>query len=88
MTGRNPLDVNWLELRILNRLNDRGHAVSIVDLRDNLAPGHHESTVNLIFDMGTEGWVRIFETPGGIKMVEIAPSGRALLLDLMKKSCD
>ena len=90
-TGRDPLDINWLEHRILNHLSDRGVAAAIVDLRDNLAPGHDESTVNLIFDMGLEGWVQIFETPGGIKMVQITALGRSLLYDVMtshKRGCD
>jgi hypothetical protein len=90
-TGRNPLDINWLEHRILDRLADKGQAFAIADMRDNLVSGHEESIVNLIFDMGREGWVQIFETPGGIKMVQITAAGRALLFDIMtssKMGCD
>jgi len=82
--------INWLELRILGYLRDRGHAMPIADL-EVLAPGSHVSTVTLTFDMGLEGWVNIFETQGGIKMAQITPAGRDIIFRIMansNRSCD
>ena len=69
---------NWVEVQILNYLNDRGHAVPIYNLRDNLIPGKEETVVCTVFDLSREGLVNIFELPGG-KMTEITSMGKASL---------
>ena len=78
--------LNWLEFRILDHLADSSHALPIAELRDTLVPGHHESIVNLIFEMATDGLVAIFETKTGDKMVQISASGRALLFSVLTKA--
>jgi hypothetical protein len=79
---REPAERNWLEVRILNRLNDAGHAVALYDLRD-LVPEKQETIVNLIFDMKGDGLLGIFELSGGGKMVDITASGKAALFDFL-----
>jgi hypothetical protein len=86
MHGKDPFAMNWLEIRILNRLADRGHAVTLHDLKENLVPGKQETVVNTIFHMRDEGLVRVFEPPKGGKLVEITAIGKAVLHDVMISS--
>jgi len=79
--GEDPLKRNWLEIRILNRLNDRGHAIGLEDLRNNLVPDMNESIVLAIFKMKKEGLLRIFEVQGG-KMVDITTEGGLALSEI------
>jgi len=89
MPGGNPFDRNWLEIRILNRLNDRGHAVTLREIRD-LVPDMQESITCTVFAMNDEGLVHIFEPPRHDgKLVEITPMGKAVLLEVLSRpKCD
>jgi predicted MarR family transcription regulator len=79
--GSDPLKRNWLEIRILNRLNDRGHAIGLQDLRDNLVQDMRETIVLAIFKMQKEGLLNTFEVQGG-KMVDITEGGKTALADI------
>jgi CTP-dependent riboflavin kinase len=87
--GGDPLERNWVEVRILNRLNDRGHAVSLLELRNNLVPNMEETIVCTVFNLKDEGLVTVFEVPGG-KMVDITAHGRDVLLKAIsnRNRCD
>lgn len=76
--GGKQLNRNWVEVRILNRLNDRGHAVSLYDLRD-IIEGKRETIVNTLFSLRDEGLVNIFEIADGAKMVDITNTGKGIL---------
>lgn len=87
MYGKPPSEVNWLELRILNRINDRGHPVALRDLRDNLVPDKQETIVCTVSSMSDEGLVRIFESPQQDgQLVEITGVGKAVLFDVLNSS--
>lgn len=91
MHGRDPFAMNWVEVRILNRLADRGHAVTLHDMKENLVPGKRETVVNTVFHLQDEGMVKIFEPKMGGQLVEITAIGRAVLRDVMlrsRHSCD
>jgi hypothetical protein len=91
MYGKPPSEVNWLEIRILNRLNDRRHPVALRDLRENLVPDKQETIVCTCANMRDEGLVRMFEIPGQSgKLVEITSVGKALLFDVLnsRSNCD
>lgn len=91
MYARKGPAMNWIELRILNRLADRGHAVSLHDMKENLVPGKLETVVNTIFHLRDEGLVKIFEPKRGGQFVAITAVGRARLHDVMVQSrhgCD
>lgn len=72
-----PYERNWLEVRLLNRLNDRGHPVTLQDLR-RLVPDMEESITCKIFDMRDEGLVSVKEIPGD-HLVAISAAGQAVL---------
>lgn len=78
----NPLERNWIELAVLEYLNSKNRAVEIYHLRSRVAPGKEETAVHTIFALRDEGLLNVFEMPGG-KMVEITPSGKAALLEVL-----
>lgn len=86
MHGKDLFTMNWLEIRLLNRLADRGHAVTLHDLKENLVPGKRESVVNTIYHLKDEGLLNVFEPDGGGQLVEITAIGRAVLRDVMVRS--
>jgi hypothetical protein len=91
MHGKDPFAMNWLEVRILNRLADRGHAVALHDMKENLVPGKTETVVNTIYHLRDEGLINIFEPEMGGHLVEITAIGKAVLRDVMVHSrnrCD
>ena len=91
MHGKPPSEVNWLEIRILNRLNDRRHPVALRDLRENLVPNLQETIVCTCANMRDEGLVNMFEIPGQSgKLVEITAVGKAVLFDVLNShsNCD
>lgn len=61
--GKIPTRRNRIEIRVLNRLRDRGHSISLGDLR-NLIPGQGETIINSLFAMEKESLVKIFGESG------------------------
>lgn len=83
-----PLERNWIEIQILSKVNERGHAVTIFEIRDELVPNMHETVVCTIFNLRKEGLLRIFDI-GGAKMADITATGKAALFGaLTAKRCD
>jgi len=79
MSEKDPFAMNWLEVRILTRLADRGHAVTLHDMKDNLVDGKSETVVNTVFQLQDEGLLRVFETEKGGQLVEITEEGKTIL---------
>lgn len=90
MGSADPFERNWLEVRILNRLNDRKHPINLRELRDNLVANKEDTIVCTIFNLRDEGLVKIRETSIlNDKLVEITPLGKAILLDILSGNrCD
>lgn len=91
MYDRDPFAMNWLEVRILNHLSDRGHPVGLHAMKDGLVPGSTTSVVNTIFHLRDEGLVKIFETALGGQLVDITAVGKAVLHDVLvhsRHNCD
>lgn len=78
-----PPDRNLVEVRILNCLNDTGHAVDLNHLRKTLVPDKEDTVVCTMFDLRGEGLVNIFDITGG-KMIEITAAGKTALLETLK----
>jgi DNA-binding MarR family transcriptional regulator len=75
--GKNPARRNGIEIRVLNRLYDRGRSVSLSDLRD-LIPLQGETIINSLFTMEKESLVTITGEPGE-QRVSITESGKSEL---------
>lgn len=75
--GKNPIRRNRIEIRVLNRLYDRGHSVSLSDLR-NLIPRQEETIINSLFKMEKEALVTITGEPGE-QRVSITSRGKSEL---------
>ena len=73
----NPYERNWLEVRLLNRLSDRGHPVTLRDLR-RIVPDMEETITCTVFNLRDEGLVSVKEIPG-CHLVDITEAGRAVL---------
>lgn len=80
MEGEKPR--NWLEVRILNRLNDRGRPSLLQELRD-MVPEHSDTVISFVFSLEREGLVWIKELQPG-HLVGITEGGRTLILKLME----
>jgi len=75
--GKNPARRNRIEIRVLNRLHDRGRSVSLSDLRD-LIPLQGETIINCLFSMEKEALVTITGDPGE-QRVSITGRGKSEL---------
>ena len=85
-----PLERNWVEVRILDWLNNNPHMISVYHLRDNLIPGKEETVVCTLFNLKNEGLVNIYDLLGE-KMVEITGVGKSTLLEILtahRHSCE
>ena len=80
----NQHERNWLEVRLLNRLNDRGHPVTLRDLRA-LIPDMEETITCAVFRLRDEGLVSVREIPG-CHLVDITEPGRLVLAQSMALS--
>ena len=77
--------LTWIQMRILNRLNNELGPSSFRYVRLNLIPEQKIVVTNTMFDMHKSGLIRIYGDP---QVVEITPQGRQVLFHaLTDKGC-
>jgi hypothetical protein len=77
--------LSWIEVRILNYLNDQGGPVSFRYVRTHLIPDKKITITNTLFDLQRDGLVEIHGEP---QIIDITPEGRNVLFHaLTDKDC-
>lgn len=88
MSGSDPFERNWLEIRILIHLNQFHHPITMTEI-EAIQVADKGSIVWTMFHLRDDGLLEIRDMGGG-KFAQITPMGRNVLAMILsgRASCD
>lgn len=81
--------ITWMEVRILEYLKEHKNPVSLLFLRDHIAPDMQTTLVAMVLRLAEHGHVELFmHTDGFTKLVVITPLGGATYIEVIgRRGC-